>query len=178
MLHCLFGRYDRQDFEEGRLTDRVDPPAQPDFLGEVDGIDRIEVNLVLGDVSFHLGRQTHFEILSAPIGIQEESAARFQVLQHIIFFYVGMVMASHKIRLFDQVRLMDRLLAETQIGNCDAARFFRIVGKIRLYMHIGMIPDDFDRIFVGSDSTVRTETPELRFKSAFLTDIDLFIDCK
>jgi hypothetical protein len=45
-------------------------------------------------------------------------------------------------------------------------------------MHIGMIPDDFDRIFVGSDSPVRTETPELRFKSAFLTDIDLFIDCK
>ena len=106
------------------MTDRVDPPAQPDFLGEVDGIDRIEGNLILGDVSFHLGRQTHFEILGSPIGVQQESAARFQILQHVVFFYIGVVVASHEISPFDQVRLMDRLFAEAQVRNGDPARFF------------------------------------------------------
>ena len=160
------------------MTDRIDPPAQTDLFGKIDGVDRIEGNLILCDIPLHLGRQTHFEILGTPIGVQQESAARLQALQHVVFFYVSMVVASHEVSLFDQIRFMDRLLAEAQIGNGDAARFFRIVGKIGLDMHIGMIPDDFDRIFVGPDSPVGTESPELRLESAFLTNVDLFIDRK
>ena len=50
--------------------------------------------------------------------------------------------------------------AETQMGYRDTAGFFRVVLEVSLRVHVRMVADDFNGIFIGAHRTVRTEAKE------------------
>jgi len=68
--------------------------------------------------------------------------------------------ARHKVRLVDEIGGFDRFFTKTQVGDGDTARFFRVIGEIALRIHIGMVTDNFDGVFVRADRTVGAQTPE------------------
>ena len=59
--------------------------------------------------------------------------------------HVTFLRARHKIRLGDQIRRADRVLAEAQVADRYAARLLRVVSEVRLRIKIGVVADNFDR---------------------------------
>ena len=53
----FFQRDDLRQFEKRDLHQNVEPAAKPDVLGELHGIDRIELDVVCGDEAFHAAGQ-------------------------------------------------------------------------------------------------------------------------
>ncbi len=57
VLHVFHGVVvgdDAGDLEEGGLQDRVGPAAEPDFLGDLGGVDDIQLDFLLADNGFHV----------------------------------------------------------------------------------------------------------------------------
>ena len=73
----------------------------------------------------------------------------------------------------DEVRGIDRRLAEAQMRHRDAARLLRIVGEIRLRIHVRLVADNLDGALVRADRAVRAKTPELAGRRAFRREIDV-----
>ena len=82
-------------------------------------------------------------------------------------------MYSYKICRVDKVRRTDRLFAETQVRNGNAAGFFGIVGEITLRVHIGMVADNLNRVLVRTNRAVCTQAPELAALGAFAGNVNL-----
>ena len=66
------------------------------------------------------------------LGRQQERAAVLQVVEHVVLLDEREVVAGEEIRLGDQVRTADRLLAEAQMRDGDSTRFLRVVDEISL----------------------------------------------
>jgi hypothetical protein len=64
--------------------------------------------------------------------IEQENAAGFQALRHLVFINKLQLMAANEIRLRNQIRRTNRLFADAQVRNCQAARFFGVIDKIPL----------------------------------------------
>ena len=62
--------------EEGRLQRGVGALAHADARREVDGVDHVELDVVVGDVALVLGRQMRLELVEIPLGVDEQRAAR------------------------------------------------------------------------------------------------------
>ena len=106
--------------------------------------------------------------------VKQERSTLFQVLQHIVLSDVCLVMAGYEIRLVDQVSGLNRMLPESQVRYCQTAGFLGVVCEISLGIHVRLITDDLDSSFVRTYCTVRTQTPELTFDSAFRFSGDAF----
>ncbi len=85
-------------------------------------------------------------------------------------------MARHKIRLTNEIRGPDRRVAEPKMGYGEAAGFFGVIIKICLYVFIRMVSYDFDGIFIGADSAVPSQSPELTTNGGRRTGIYKFPD--
>ena len=70
-------------------------------------------------------------------------------------------MTSNEVCLIDKVGGLDRSFTETKMGNGDTAGLLRVIGEVALCVHIGVVADDLDGVFVCTDGTVSAETPEL-----------------
>ncbi len=147
--------------EERRLQDGIDAPAQPQLLADGAGINGVEMDMVFGKVGLAVAGEAALQLLHAPAAVEQEDTARLDVMHHIVFAEVGGIVARHKIRLGDKVGGFDRLLAEAQVADGQAAALFGIIGEVALCVKIGVVTDDLDGIFVGADSAVGAETPEL-----------------
>ena len=130
------------------------------MLGNIHGIDGIETNVLLRQITLHRARQFGLQFRRRPRRVQEENAARFQAFQQVVFINVGLLRAGNKIRFIDKVRRFNRLTAETQMRNGDPARLFRVVSEISLCVKIRLVADDFYGALVGADCAVRTKPPE------------------
>ena len=53
------------------------------------------------------------------------------------------------------------------MGQSQSSGFFGIICKICLCIHVGMIADDFNGLFVGTYRTIRTKSPEFTGDSSF-----------
>ena len=60
-------------------------------------------------------------------------------------------------RIGDEIGRAYRSFAEAQVRARVAARFFAVVGEIRLRVKIGFIADDFDGIFIRAHGAVRAQ---------------------
>ena len=58
----------------------------------------------------------------------------------------------------------------------DTARLFGIVEEIALSVHIGMVADDLDGVFVRANGTIGTQAVEHALERSFARRIDLFLD--
>ncbi len=93
--------------------------------------------------------------------VQQEGAAVFQLLRHVVFVQVYRVVAGHEIGLVYQVGAVDGAFPEAQVGDGQASGLFGVVFKISLGGHVRMIADDFDGVFGGADRAIPAQAPEL-----------------
>ena len=159
----LLGHYLCQG-EEGALEDGVRPLAHSDLLGQVDCVNRVELDLVLGDVLLGGGVQVVLQFLGAPLAVDHEDSVRLDVLNHLEpLGDVAGVVAGDEVGLVDVVRRADRLVTESQVGDGHAAGLLRVVLEVGLDILVGVVSDDLDRVLVGSDGSVSAQSPELAF---------------
>ena len=176
LLQILFGIFhgnDLREREERGLHDHVDPVAQTDLDAQVGSVDGVELDVVLGDVLLHGSGQMLFERRVVPGAVQQERAALLQTGQNVVCVDVGFVVACDEVCLGDEVGGLDRVLAESQVGNGDAAGLLGVIGEVALRVHVGVVADDLDGLLVGADGTVGTQTPELAAIGAFGLGRDL-----
>ena len=177
-FHRIVSRNDFSEFEERRLQNGVGAVAQTKTLRNVGCIDGVELDVVFRDSAFHRRRQTRIEFFVGPRAVEQEDTALVHVANHIVFVDVRRVVASHEVRFVDKVGRFDRFFTETQVRDGDTAGFLRVIGEVTLCIHIGMVTDDFDRVFVRTDGTVRTQTPEFAGTGAFRRGVDVFFHRK
>ena len=111
ILHVLDGlglRHDVRQREEGGLQDGVRALAHADLAGEVDGVDGVELDVVLGDVALRLGVQVVLKLLGRPLAVDHERAARLHIVHHAeALGDVGRVVAGHEVSLVHIVGAAD-----------------------------------------------------------------------
>ena len=93
--------------------------------------------------------------------VQQERAAVFQLLYHVIFVQVHRVVAGYEVGLVYQVGAADGTFPEAQVGDGQAPGFFGVVFKIPLGSHVRVVADDLDGVLGGADRAVPAQTPEL-----------------
>ena len=163
------------DAEERRLQNGVGSAAETELFRNGNRVDHIELRLFLGKRVFDLGGKVLFQLFHArPRSVQQESAAFFQIADHVVANDIRGVVAGNEVRRVDKVFALNGGLAEAQVRNGDAARFLGIVEEISLRVHIGMIADDLDRVFVRAHRAVRSETVEFARGGAFGRGVVLF----
>ena len=86
---------------------------------------------------------------------------------------IGLTMTCDEVCVIDEVRHLDRRIAKAQVRYGNAAGFFRVISKVCLSVHIGVIADDLDSALVSANRTVGTEAPELTSFQAFTSRIDV-----
>ncbi len=108
-------------------------PPSPSSLGDLHGVDGVELDVVVRHVSLHRRRQLFLQFgrrstwqlsRKVPPGLRPAST--------LYLIDIRLVVAGDEIRLGDQVRRLDRLIAEAQVRYGDAARFLGVVGEIGL----------------------------------------------
>ena len=165
LLHVADGvlfRHNLRQGEECGLQDGVVALAHADLDGQVNGIDRVELDVILGDVALGRGVQMVAELLRRPLAVDHEHAARLDILDHLeALGDVGRVVAGHEVGLVDVVRALDLVIAEAQVADGHAAGLLGVVLEVCLNIFIGVIADDLDGVLVRADGAVAAETPEL-----------------
>ncbi len=105
VLHVLDGvslRNDVGDFEERGLQNGVDAAAQADLLADLDTVDGVELDVVVGDdTSSSWPGSLLLQLLHIPGAVQQEDAALLQILDHVVLVHIGGVVAGHEVRLAD-----------------------------------------------------------------------------
>ncbi len=176
LLHLLDGLVERNDvgdLEERRLHDRVGARTQSQLGGDLRGVDDIEVDLVLGEVSLHVRGQRLAGRSGVVHRVEQERAAGLQALEHVVLVHVRRHVAGHEVGRGDQIGRSDGQVAETQVRRGVTARFLRVVGEVCLTVFVRRAADDLDRVLVGAHRTVGAQTEEERFERAGLGQRDL-----
>ena len=99
-------------------------------------------------------------LVRRPFAVQQEGAAFFQNFDHIVAADVSRNVARNEVGSRYQPRHIDRAFSKTQVRGGDSAGLFGVVNEIRLSVHIGIVSDDFDAVFVGTDRSVGSEPPK------------------
>ena len=84
-------------------------------------------------------------------------------------------MASDEVAVGDGVAVTNRFVAEAQVGFGDPAGLLGVVFEVRLYIHIRVVANDLNGVFVGTDGTVAAETPELAVDDLGIADNEAVI---
>ena len=64
---------------------------------------------------------------------------------------------------------MDGRITETQVRASKATRLLRVVREVGLTVLVGVVANDFNRVFVGSNGSVCSQSVELSFENALGT---------
>ncbi len=163
----FFKRNDVGQLEECSLGYHVDSVFQTNLFGYFYSVDGIELNVIFSNIFFHFRRQFFFQLCRIPWAVQKEGAARFQAFQYFILVDITCFVASNIVSLVNQIGRTNLGMTKAQMGYGNAAGLFGVVGKVSLGIHIGVVPDNFDGIFIGADSTIGAVTPEFAADCAF-----------
>ena len=171
LLHVADGvllRHDLGQGEEGGLENGVVALAHADLDGQVNGVDGVELDVILGDVALGIGLQMMVQLVHIPLAVDHEHAAGLDVIDHLeALGDIAGVVAGHKVGLVDIIRRTDGLITEAQMADGDAAGLLGVVLEVGLHILVGMVADDLDRVLVCADSAVAAQTPELALDGAF-----------
>ena len=176
MLHLvdsLVERDDVGDLEECRLHDGIRTRTQSELGGDLRGVDDIEIDLVLGQIGFHMVGQRGAGGSRVVHRVEQERTAGFQPFQHVVLVDVRRHVAGHEVGRGDQVGRSDRQVAETQVRRGVTARLLRVVREICLAIFVRRAADDLDRVLVGAYRTVRPQAEEQRLECTGLGERNL-----
>ena len=171
VLDSLRLGHDLRQREEGGLQDGVGALAHADFLGQVNGVDGVDLDVVLGNVALGSGIEVMVQLLVAPLAVDQEHAAGLYVADDgEALGDVGGHVAGHEVSLVDVVRRLDGLVAEAQVADGHAAGLLGVILEVGLNILVGMVADDLDGVLVGADGAVAAQAPELAGDGAGRSD--------
>ena len=147
--------------EERGLHDGVDAVAHANLRRQIDRVDGVELDMLLGELLLHGSRQMLVKLFIAPLAVEQERAAILQGGEHVVLRHIRRVVAGGEVRRVDLIRGLDRRLAEAQVRNRQTAGLLGVVSEVRLRVHIGVVADDLDGVLVRADGAVRAEAVEL-----------------
>ena len=176
--HGLFKVKHVGKLEEGGLHDHVDAAAEAHFLGNLDGVHVVELQLFAGDNALHGGGQVLFHVGERPVGVQHKGAAFLDAFKNVVLGHVGSLVTGNVVGLGDQVRRGDLFLAEAQVRHGKAARLLGVVSKVGLGVEIGVVADDLDGLLVGAHGAVSAEAEELALHGAGGHGVNFFFHVK
>ena len=179
ILHVLDGIFRGDDvgqFEEGALEHGVDPASQTDFTAQLHTVDGVELDVVLSNVTLHLAGQFLIQFFAGPLTVEQEGAAGLNVADHVVLAHVRRIVASNEVGLVDEVGRSDGSVTKPQMGDGDAAGLLGVIVKVSLYVHVGVVTDDLNRVLVGANGTVCAQAPELAALDASGGGVRIFAD--
>ena len=113
VLHVLDGLlfgHDLRQGEERGLEDGVVALAHADLDGKVDGVDGVELDVVLGDVALGIRLEVMVQLIEIPLAVDHEHAAGLDVVDHLeALDDVAGVVAGDEVGLVDVVGAADGL---------------------------------------------------------------------
>ena len=163
-LHVLLGLIDREhagELEEGGLQDGAGAVAQADLLGDVGGVDGVELDAALGQDALGAVREVLCDLLALPAAVEQEGAAGLDLVDHVKAVDIALLVAGEEVRHRDVIGAADRLVTEAQVAAGDAAGFLGVILEVGLHILVGVVADDLAGVLVRADGAVRAETPEL-----------------
>ena len=113
-VDSLLFRNDSCKFEECGLKNCVDTCWSHAGLNtDLNTVDCVEFNVVVGNECLNLSRKMFFQTCHIPRAVKKECTAVYQLLNHVVFTYVGWIVACYEVCFVDQVCRFDRFLTET-----------------------------------------------------------------
>ena len=161
------------DLEECTLHNGVGAVAQTQLSSDLGCVDDIEVNVVLSQINLHCVGQRCASGCSVVHRVQKERTALLQALQNVILIDIRRNVASHEIGRSYQIGRSDRVVAKTQVRRGVTARLLRVIREVCLAILVGRATDDLDRVLVGTNRTVSTQTEEQCLERTLLSQRDL-----
>ena len=114
-----------------------------DLSREVNGVYCIKIDMVFGNVSLCIGVKMLGKLFLIPLAVDKERATGLYVVDYFKSLdYVGRIVACDKVGFVDIVRALYRLVAESQMGNSDAAGLLGVVLEVSLYVLVGVVADN------------------------------------
>ena len=164
LLHLLNGQIFRDNLryaEECRLQNGVSAVAQSNLTANLAGVDVVYCYVVLCEVLLDVVRNEVNELFTVEDGVEQECTIVAKTTSYIVHVEVSLYVASHEVRRIYEVSGVDRLITEAQVRACEATRLLGIVGEISLTVLVGVVTNNLHGVFVGTYSTVGTESEEL-----------------
>ncbi len=140
--------------EKRHLHHRVDTRAQLAFAGDFLGVDDIEPCLFLVQYRLHILRQSIPHLFGAVRCVEQENAAGFQPLGHLVFIDKLQLVAADEIGFIHQIGGINRLFTDAQMGNRQATGLFGVIDKIALGVPRRGVTDNFDIVFGGRHAAI------------------------
>ena len=153
-------RDDIGDGEIAGLHDGVDAPPHARIHRHLLRVDDVDLQVLLDDLLLHDLRQLIPGTLRAMRRIEQEISARGGILEDVHMFEEIELMAGDEPRLADQIGRPDGVGADPEMRDRHRSRFLGIVDEIALGVEIRVLSQNLDRVLVGSDRAVGTETEE------------------
>ena len=99
----LLDRDEIDEVEEGRLERDVDVAAEPVLLGDLGGVDDVEIRLFPRELAADVGGNLVFKLLRLPRAVEQQDAALFEFADDVVVLDVGLVMRSDEISPLHEV---------------------------------------------------------------------------
>ena len=150
--------------EKRHLHNGVDARAEAALAGDFGRVNDIKPRFFLIQRGLDFLRQARPDFLGAVWGIEQENTARLKTLNHLILVDKLQLVTANEIGLRNQIGRTNRLLADAQMGNRQAASFFRIIDEIALREPRRRVTDNLDIVFGGRDAAVAAEPVKQGFQ--------------
>ena len=148
--------------KECRLKNGVGALAHTNFLGKVNCINQINVDVVLSNVALCLCWQVVCKLLCIPLAVDQEGTARLDVADHLVALDdVCRNVACNKVCLGDIVRRTDLVITEAQVADGDTAGLLGVILEVCLNIFIGVVTNNLNGVLISTNGTVAADTPEL-----------------
>ena len=136
-------RQDAGDGEEAGLHDGVDAAAHAGLLGNGKSVDRVELQLFFNDGFLAFDREFVPDFFRTVNGVQEEGAALLGEAEDVQFFKEGEHVAADEgsVIFTDEIRGVDRIRAEAQVGGGGGAGLLGVVFEVALGPVVGVQTD-------------------------------------
>ncbi|MND94186.1 hypothetical protein D3C80_863960 [compost metagenome] len=150
--------------EKRHLHYGVDTCTEPAFTRQFRRVDDIEACLTLLQDGLHFLRQPRPGLFGTIGSIEQENAAGFQALRHLVSIDKLQLVAADKVGATHQIGRVDGLFADAQVGYRQASGLFRVINEIALGIHGRAVADDFDVVLGRGNGAVTAKTVEQRLQ--------------
>ncbi|CCK07164.1 hypothetical protein BN128_1075 [Cronobacter sakazakii 696] len=164
-LQRAVARQDLREMEKRHLHHGVDARAELAFAGDFRGVHHEDARVFVIQHRLDFLRQLMPDFIRRVGRVNQKNTAGFQALGHLIFIDKLQLMAADKIRLAYQIRGVNGSLADAQVGNGQAARFFGVINEIALGVPRRRVADNFNVVFGGRNAAVAAQPVKQRLQA-------------
>ena len=151
---------DPRNDEEGGLHDHVDPRPEADLFGQGDRVDDVELHLLGDELLLHLGRQGIPDGLFGVGRGEQENRPFLGGGEEIILLDERGVVTGDEVGRRDEIRVVQLLRAEAEVGRGHGAGLLRVVDEIPLGKVVRFGAEDLERVLVGPHGAVGAQPEE------------------